>query len=96
MHVVFSSFWAIALDISSNYYFQKFAFDKTPTYKYLIGEIIIAGVYIGVFALITEYIDHNALTKTFGEYGITFLRIAIACTMYLCISFPLRKFWVFK
>ena len=65
--------------------------------EYLIAEIfIIAGSQLGVSYFLDEkHIDQNKLPSFLHKYYNTIVRLVVASLVFIFISFPLRKFWVF-
>ena len=102
MNAKYSNFIALITGGVLNFIMQSYTFSgdarvgKNFT-KYLIAEIfIIGGSQLGVSHFLDEgHIDKDKLPTFLQKYYNTIVRITVACLVFLFISFPLRKLWVF-
>ena len=103
MNAKYSNFIALITGGVLNFIMQSYAFSgKTGIHnnnltKYLIAEIfIIMGSQLGVSYFLDEkHIDQNKLPSFLHKYYNTIVRLVVASLVFIFISFPLRKLWVF-
>jgi hypothetical protein len=93
-----------------NFYMQHFAFlDSTSAKisqhgkKFFISEFAILGSsQIGVNLLLNnkkkvkKFLEKFLKIKTIEEYYNTFIRLFITGSVFIFVSFPIRKHWVFS
>jgi len=103
MNAKYSNFIALITGGVLNFFMQSYTFSgKTGIHnnnltKYLIAEIfIIMGSQLGVSYFLDEkHIDQNKLPSFLHKYYNTIVRLVVASLVFIFISFPLRKLWVF-
>ena len=103
MNAKYSNFIALITGGVLNFIMQSYTFSgKTGIHnnnltKYLIAEIfIIMGSQLGVSYFLDEkHIDQNKLPSFLHKYYNTIVRLVVASLVFIFISFPLRKLWVF-
>ena len=103
MNAKYSNFIALLISAVVNFVMQTRTFvgkrgvNNNSIEKYFVSEIIIITLsQLGLIYLINHKKDYTRkVPKKIQAYYTTIARIIAASMVFIFISFPLRKFWVF-
>jgi putative flippase GtrA len=93
---------ALILSASLNFILQSRVFlskdiSKIFLFKYLLGEILFLGTNQLLVSLLIHYkkdlIDY--VPKDLKKHYNTIVRLCVESLIFLCMAFPLRKYWIF-
>ena len=98
---------ALLLGATCNFFLQQLAFlshtkeAHSRIVKFLISEVfILGGAQLGVtYLLDNEKVVERHMPKQllrYTKYYNTFIRFAVTALVFIFISYPIRKYWVFS